>query len=223
VHLTGYAILAFQYLRSLGSLTNGALKLKRWHAKIVWAFSGYVVSFILYFTMVWTKTIKVEYDYMISAASSFFIYFIGYYGFQKPEVLKMNEAARYDKSSLGMDASLIILKEIKVYFDLKQPYLRSDLKLTDVAQELKYSVHLISQVLNEYESTSFNDFVNSYRIELAKRLLRENATLKIMHVAYDSGYNNKASFNNAFKKITGKSPSEYRDSQLASAESAPIG
>jgi YesN/AraC family two-component response regulator len=61
---------------------------------------------------------------------------------------------------------------------------------------------------------SFTDFINSYRVEAAKCALLSQENRKIIHVAYDTGFNNKVSFNNAFKKFTGLSPSQFRDRQL---------
>ncbi|MEQ9467483.1 MAG: AraC family transcriptional regulator [Ekhidna sp.] len=210
LHLAAYTTAIFLWLSQNKGYSNGALRQYRWRKKVAWAFTGYSASFLLYYVMVWTGLLQIEYDYMISLASSFFIYFIGYHGFQKQEVLKMNESTRYDRSALNESASHSIAKRLRELMEIEKIYLQSSLKLQDVADKLELQPHHISQVINEQEEKHFSDFINTYRIADAKRLLI-GSDHKIIHVAYDTGFNNKASFNNAFKKHTGMSPSEYRE------------
>ncbi len=188
----------------------------QWRKHLSWAFVGYTFSFISYYVLVWTGTLKIEYDYMISLAASFFIYFIGYNGFQRQEVLKMYENKRYEHSSLSPSASQAILTSLREHMEEQQPYLDSSLRLQDLAKSLNLSNHYISQVINNLEEKNFADFVNEYRIREAKKLLTTTSH-KIIHIAYDCGFNNKASFNNAFKRFTGMSPSEFREQEAVIA------
>ena len=59
---------------------------------------------------------------------------------------------------------------------------------------------------------NFNDFINKYRvIEVKEKLANSaNSHLTIMSLAYDAGFNSKATFNRAFKKHTGENPSKYQ-------------
>lgn len=217
LHLVIYTGLIFHWLSKNRGYSNGALKRYKWQKKVALAFAGYTLSFLLYYILVFTGLLKVEYDYMISLASSFFIYFIGYHGFQKQEVLKMNEDTRYTKSGLNPSASQSILKRLNELMESGKVYRESSLKLKDVANRLGLQSHHISQVINELEEKNFSDYINEYRITDAKKLLIESNN-KIISIAYDTGFNNKASFNNAFRKSTGMSPSEYREINLASVE-----
>jgi ligand-binding sensor domain-containing protein/AraC-like DNA-binding protein len=90
-------------------------------------------------------------------------------------------------------------------------YLNSELKLSDVAAALDYSVHEISQVLNQYMQTNFPDFINSYRIEELKKRMSDDQYLKytLTAIAGQCGFSSKASFYRAFKKATQKTPAEY--------------
>lgn len=218
IHLFIYALLIFQWLQKQKDIRNGMLKDFLWKKKVAWAFMGYTISFLSYYILVWTNTLKIEYDYAISFASSFFIYFIGYYGFQHPEVLKVQEAPKYDRSALSDSAARSILATLKMHMATQKPFLDSDLKLQQLAEQLSLSTHHISQVINDLEKQNFSDFINRYRVKAAQEMLTDPkmGDKKIIHVAYDSGFNNKASFNNAFKKFTGLSPSKYRDKQLNS-------
>ena len=93
-----------------------------------------------------------------------------------------------------------------------RPYLDSQLTLQDLAEELAISPHNLSEVINTQAGKNFYDFVNGYRVEEAKRRLRDprHANLTILAVATDSGFNSKATFNAFFKRSTGQTPSQYR-------------
>lgn len=208
LHLITYSILI---LRRVGQQqTTDGRKVHVWKRKVAMAFSGYVLTFILYYLLVWTGLLELEYDYMISAASSFFIYFIGYYGFNYQELLGQNEAPRYEKSGLGTSASLAIAKKLTEVMSSEKLFLQNSLKLRDLADRLEIQSNYVSQVINEVEGKNFADFVNEYRVANAKELL-QCTDMKIMNVGIASGFNNKASFNHAFKKLTGMSPSAYRE------------
>ena len=92
----------------------------------------------------------------------------------------------------------------------EKSFLQPDFSLPDLAQKLNVSVHALSQAINEGLGKSFFEMVAVYRIEEAKRFLKEQPNIKIEEIAEQVGYNSKSSFNTAFKKITGKTPSEFR-------------
>ena len=96
--------------------------------------------------------------------------------------------------------------------DNEKPYLDPDLRLKGLADQLETTTHHLSQVINEQLNKSFSDFINSYRVETAQSMLQDpkNKDLYIINIAYASGFNNKTSFNKAFKEVAGCSPSEYR-------------
>ncbi len=90
-------------------------------------------------------------------------------------------------------------------------YKNPELTLTDLAKGLKTNPSLLSKIINQSFEMNFNDFVNFYRVEEVKKQLQDaaNANLTIMSIAYDAGFNSKATFNRAFKKLTGKNPKEF--------------
>ena len=101
----------------------------------------------------------------------------------------------------------------------QKPYLDNELRLSHLADQLNTSPHHLSQVINEQLNQSFSDFINAYRVETAKQMLgdpREKQTY-IINIAYASGFNNKTSFNKAFKEQTGMSPSQFRKQSLEGA------
>jgi AraC-like DNA-binding protein len=90
-------------------------------------------------------------------------------------------------------------------------YQNPELTLSDLAKELKTNPSMLSKVINQNFEMNFNDFVNFYRVEEVKQKLQDaaNAHLTIMSIAYDAGFNSKATFNRAFKKFTSKNPKEF--------------
>jgi AraC-like DNA-binding protein len=96
-----------------------------------------------------------------------------------------------------------------------KPFLEPELTIYKLAEELKVPRHHLSQVINEKAQKSFFDFINSYRIEEVKKLLADPkmANRNILGIALDCGFNSKATFNAAFKKFTGMTPSAYQKAQ----------
>lgn len=96
--------------------------------------------------------------------------------------------------------------------DNQKPYLQEEFKIGDLAGSLNVPVHHLSELINQQFQGSFFDFVNRYRVEEAKRQLSDPAysDKKILAIAFESGFNNKATFNRVFKQFTGMPPSTYR-------------
>jgi len=90
-------------------------------------------------------------------------------------------------------------------------YANPELTLTDLAKKLETNTSLLSKVINAGFGQNFNDFINYYRVEDVKQKLQTEAAgqVTIMSIAYDAGFNSKATFNRAFKKFTGKSPKDF--------------
>ena len=91
----------------------------------------------------------------------------------------------------------------------------SDLNLQLLAQKLAISPYYLSQIINVKLHKNFFDFINRYRIDEAKKILSQpkNDHYTILSIAYEVGFNNKTSFNAAFKKHTSRTPSQFRNSQ----------
>jgi AraC-like DNA-binding protein len=90
-------------------------------------------------------------------------------------------------------------------------YKNPELTLSILAKKLDTNPSFLSKVINNGFGINFNDFINQYRVQEVKKLLANpnNAHITIMSLAYDAGFNSKATFNRAFKKITGKNPRDF--------------
>ncbi|PWN67798.1 AraC family transcriptional regulator [Chryseobacterium oncorhynchi] len=106
------------------------------------------------------------------------------------------------------------LLNLKKYMVEKKPYLNSSLTIQDVSKETEIPVRDLSLLINHQLGQHFYDFVNTYRIESAMNILKDNTKSKvtILEILYEVGFNSKSSFNTAFKKHTGNTPTFYRKS-----------
>lgn len=89
-------------------------------------------------------------------------------------------------------------------------YRSEDFTLAMMAVELKIQPWQLSRFFNSFLNQNFRAFINSYRIREARHLLIHEPEKKVLTIAFDVGFNSKASFNRVFQKTTGLSPSDYR-------------
>ena len=121
---------------------------------------------------------------------------------------------KYRKSSLTEEGKQKILGNIINEFETRQYYLENLASLSDLAKKVGESPHHVSQVLNEKLDNNFFELLAKYRVEKAKMILGEDHKnrLTIEELSEMVGYNSKTAFNNAFRNLTGKTPSEFRRS-----------
>jgi AraC-like DNA-binding protein len=119
---------------------------------------------------------------------------------------------KYKKSGLTHSLSQELKEHLIRLFDDEKIYKENDISLEVLAARLNTTRHNASQVINEHFKISFHELVNTYRIQEAKKILDNDhqKNLNIIDVAYEVGYNNKVTFNKAFKKDTQLTPSEYQ-------------
>jgi len=96
-----------------------------------------------------------------------------------------------------------VMKEDKLF-------LQDNLSLNKLSESISVSENHISETLSQFLHTKFFQFVNGFRVEEAKQALQDKDKL-ITTIAFDVGFNSKSTFNTAFKKVVGHSPSAYRN------------
>lgn len=104
------------------------------------------------------------------------------------------------------------LLKLKKYMEEEKPFLNSSLTIQDVSREIGIPTRELSVLINHQLGQHFYDFVNTYRIENAMDILKDSTKSKvtILEILYEVGFNSKSSFNTAFKKHTGNTPTQYR-------------
>ncbi|WP_299436150.1 helix-turn-helix domain-containing protein [uncultured Aquimarina sp.] len=106
-------------------------------------------------------------------------------------------------------------EKIQEFMENEKPFLNPDLNLTELSKMLKIPAPTLSDTINTGFDKNFNDFVNSYRVRAVQTMLQEGKQqqLSLLGIAYECGFNSKATFNRVFKKLTTTSPSQYLASQ----------
>ncbi len=103
------------------------------------------------------------------------------------------------------------IEELKQLMDKEKPYLDPELNLADLAQIANMNRAQLSETINTGFGKNFNDFINQYRVNAFKNMLKANKQdkLSLLGIAFECGFNSKATFNRVFRKLTDQSPSEY--------------
>ena len=171
---------------------------------------------------------------LVSIVFAVYVYAMGFVGLMKSEIFaspdvektmhqiteididEEKSVSKYEKSGLSGDAAERIVAQLLEIMEKKRPYTDSLLTLSQLAEMLAVSPHYLSEVINSRLQKNFYDLVNGYRIEQVKKDLSDPAKshLKLLSLAFDAGFNSKATFNTLFKESTGQTPSDYRKSIL---------
>lgn len=135
-----------------------------------------------------------------------------YYKSINKSFLLITKKEKYDGNSLSQKEIDSLYKKLKSVIDKKKLFLNEKLSLEDLSKELGEKNYKISRVINEKAGRNFYEFINSYRVQHAKKLLLNpnNQRDRIGEIMFDSGFNSKSTFNAVFKKETGLTPSKYR-------------
>ena len=156
------------------------------------------------------------YSYAALAVISYYICINGYY-IRSKQLYQLNyhavvtvtpEEIKIPTQSPG-DTEL--LQSVNLLMEKAKPYLQSDLSLADLSGMLATNKTVLSRVINQAHQQNFNDFVNGYRVSqvIAQIKSGKHLQLTLLGIAYECGFNSKATFNRAFKKTTGVTPQEY--------------
>ncbi|MCM8570001.1 helix-turn-helix transcriptional regulator [Gramella jeungdoensis] len=168
----------------------------------------------------------------LKLGTSLLIYWIGYQGFYRyhnvndrisiRRSISSNKALKINEGKLDMSLSgqnelnskhQKDFEKIDSYIIEKQSYLDPNLGLEELANQLDMSPTHLSKIINTYSNYNFSDYINSLRIQQAKKLLNDDSFCRytIVSIGLECGFNSKSTFYSAFKKFTSQTPSEYRE------------
>lgn len=154
--------------------------------------------------------------WILPLAVTAIFYALAYFGLRKPEVLSGPEEVprekKYERSTLTPERSQRYLRRLQDAMEIEKVYTDGSLTLQKLAAKLSIPAQHLSQVVNEQLNQNILDFINTHRVEEAKRRLLDPARkhLSILAIAEEVGFNSKSSFNSVFKKYTNITPSEFR-------------
>lgn len=199
---------------------------------------NWLVFLIIGMLVIWLVILFVQSNKIISIASTIFVILVSYFGINQVNVFGQKAVAesnavlineeekdkaldtlsrpkKYQYSNLSDEESLQIHNLLLKILESEKPFLNPELTLAELAKLIPTHPNKLSEVINKYEEKSFYDLINEWRINNFLQLLNkpESKQYTLMSLAYDCGFNSKASFNRNFKKYTGKTPSEYQNNQ----------
>ena len=145
------------------------------------------------------------------------ILFVTYYGMVAPQVLRIVPnlpEPKYNRSKLSLSDLERLKSKLDALMLEKNPYLNSILMKSDLAEMLGVNNPELARLLNENIGMNFFEYVNYYRIKEFVALAKTDKAqqLTFYGLAQEAGFNSKSTFNKAFKKLMGTSPSAYFNS-----------
>jgi AraC-like DNA-binding protein len=205
---------------------------------LVWIFyillSGYVLRDI--FKKLFSKSTKLKMvekwliaiflgNFLICTAymiGYFYIYFIGpvsysfvFYALIIFLLFRNNREAIFEKlpekySDKEIENASELILQLNNLMQDEKLYKNPNIKLNDIALKLGISSHLLSQLLNDNVGKSFSEFINEYRVEEAKLLIKNNNKFTLEAIGFDAGFSSKSNFYTTFKKTVGITPAQFK-------------
>lgn len=182
--------------------TKSQIAIFNWLKLLVIGFAIIWVSYVL-------NILDDEVPYIIGPiVYSIVIYFLSYKAFQL-------RVAEMDGNVFMLNDNLVLFNKISELIENDELYLESDISLSKLSILIGKTTQKTSSVINQYAKRNFNDFINYYRIQAAKKILSKpsNDKFTISSIAFETGFSSLSSFNSAFKKFEGITPSFYRKNQ----------
>ena len=157
---------------------------------------------------------------------SVFVILIGYFGL-KQKVIFYSESiivsgnsieiqTKYAGSKLKDSEAKLYVEKLDKHIASSKPYLNPDLTLLQLASEINITSHLLSQIINDHYKLNFFDYINQYRVQEFKVAVADpkNKNYSLLGIAFECGFNSKSAFNRMFKKSTGLTPSQFKESHF---------
>ena len=191
----------------------------RWFRNFLWAFlASNVFGWAMTLIDLWLN-LDFWHDWWDELFNAGLIYYLAVAGYAQIQPRKLHfssvlvpEIAVSPKMEKLSEADFQRWKtRVETMMKSEKPYLEPELALSDLAQRLGTNVSVLSAVVNGAFGKNFNDYVNEFRVEAVKKMLKdpENNHYSLLGIGLECGFNSKSTFNRAFKKITGLAPGDF--------------
>ena len=151
-----------------------------------------------------------------SAIYSIFLFTIGFYGNRQVQLNTefKDEDFTIDSNEIKNGQNRLLKNQLIQLFTEDKIHKNSELRITSISETLKTNRTYISKLINDEFQMNFNEFVNKYRVEEAKKLLSDsnNNLYTMEYISEKSGFGSVNSFTRVFKSIVGFPPGKYRGS-----------
>jgi AraC-like DNA-binding protein len=194
---------------------------------------GVIIILLWVFAVIAKSVTGSEMAYIpLRFGTSILLYWIGYQGFYKYNVVKDRISLRssiennkvligsnsVDKPNENADEFFnekhqSDFNKIKNHIIKNKLYLDPLLSMESLASEYNMSKSYFSKLINTYSDFNFSDFINSLRVEQAKKFLSKDefSEYTMVAIGLECGFNSKSTFYSAFKKFTSETPTTYKD------------
>lgn len=173
-----------------------------------------VAEFVLTFVSIllpntiWYKYVALDYIYVMMNSILLTCILVAISrGWLLAPILDENEEPAVETITVDND---FVWGRVKAAVEGKKMYLRSDLKISDVAREIATNRTYISRAVNRMVGTNFNAYLNRLRVEEARRIMNEDRSLTLDIVAERAGFTTASSFTKIYTKVRGVNPSRDR-------------
>ncbi len=211
ISLVVYGGYAYRHIKELERKHEiGILRSNHWLGLIFNSYAVFVGFNVFHlFNLIFGRSIEVS-DVFIMLGYAAFIYPIGYLGLKMSKLLNgiKVDTTKYQSALLPADFSKELFDKLNQHVLKNEVYKNSAIKLSDLASDLSISPHQLSQIINQNSGQNFSEYVNSYRIEEAIKLISKIDRVNLL--SYEVGFNNRTTFNKVFKRKTGLTPTEYK-------------
>ncbi len=220
------------YLKKKNKKNNSekTIAFNSWQNKIIVLNTIYIVSYIIYVLPLLENTaffnfLNFDYaPYLLTASMSSIVLYVALIAYTDPFIFKAKSPIKaennnqenlnkYKKSGLTTDLSFELKNNLIQLLHEDKIFKQNNLTLDLLAKKLETTRHNTSQIINEHFDMNFFELINQHRIKEAKRILEQDKfrNMNIIDIAYEVGYNNKVTFNKAFKKETSLTPTQYQE------------
>lgn len=215
----------FNFRDSLKNLTSNENLLRlSWMKSYLFVFLGMISSRLIFFLL---AQFHPYFDSYIGSWWFFFFFgilttYLAFTGNNNANLIALSRALHSDNVEISdpiqietsqekSDDLLEWTEKIQNFMNTEKPYQNFEFTLVEMAKSLQTNTTTLSKNINKGFQKNFNDFVNEYRIMEVIQQFESKAHISktIIAVAYDAGFNSKATFNRAFKKQTGLTPKEF--------------
>jgi AraC-like DNA-binding protein len=221
ISISGYVWLSYRYLRiwkkkNVRSVDASGFGVK-WLQQFLRIFAifqgGWLLYLVPYVIPRYSERIVETVNwYPLYIPLVIMIYWLGIKGYLLAQRQRVNGKTAGRQVVLASETVNQVRELLTAAMETDKLYLNANITLYSLASRLNIPPKTVSIVLNQYLSKSFNEYVNTYRIQAFKDKIKEPgaARLTIEGLAQDCGFHSKATFQRVFKEMTGRLPSEFR-------------
>jgi len=209
LHFAFYIFSARRAFVKVKTIHSNELQTKSQKAVLSWI-KMLLIGFVVFWTSFFLNIIDDAIPYITGPIMySVAVYFLSYKAFE----LRVTDL---DGTIFKENDQMELFHKLSTLIADEKLYLEPDISLNRLSKFIGKSPQQTSELINQYAKRNYNDFINFYRVQDAKKMLVDRSTqnFTISSIAFDCGFNSLSSFNTAFKKFESTTPSAFRKKNI---------